>query len=180
MCYNFLRLKEMQIADTQPIRQSGGKEMSETEQRLTKPNQNLETGEETAQTATAVEEKIVEAIDVAATEVAVKVTTLERKKEPPKGARSYELIFLVDAGLPKEEVNSLIEKLQNFLEQREGFVDNVRVSDVRKLAYEIKKRTHGVYVVFNFWLKPSLVSELERILELEGRVLRHMVIQTRA
>ncbi len=155
--------------------------MSETEQKLTEPTTNEEATEETHQTATAlttVEEKVVEAADVTTTEVAVAPT--ERKKEPPKGARSYELIFLVDAGLPKEELNSLIEKIQNFLEQREGIVDNVRISDVRKLAYEIKKRTHGVYVVFNFWLKPSLVAELERMLRLEERVLRHMVIQTRA
>jgi len=154
--------------------------MSETEQRLAEPmsNQGEEAIEETAQVVTAVEEQIVEVTDVAATEV--KVAVPERKKEPPKGARSYELIFLVDAGLPKEELNSLIEKVQNFLEQREGVVDNVRISDVRKLAYEIRKRTHGIYVVFNFWLKPNLVAELERMLRLEERVLRHMVIQTRA
>jgi len=163
--------------------------MSETEQKLTEtvPDQSEEAFEETRQTATAVEEQtveatdeeqVIEAADVTTTEVAVAAP--ERKKEPPKGARSYELIFLVDAGLPKDELNSLIEKIQNFLEQREGIVDNVRVSDVRKLAYEIKKRTHGVYVVFNFWLKPNLVAELERMLRLEERVLRHMVIQTRA
>ncbi|MCS7186768.1 MAG: 30S ribosomal protein S6 [Armatimonadetes bacterium] len=151
--------------------------MSETEQKLPEPE--FEQTEESVQTTTAVEEKVAEAADVAV-EVTVPTAAPERKKEPPKGARSYELIFLVDAGLPKDELNSLIEKVQNFLEQREGVVDNVRVSDVRRLAYEIKKRTHGVYVVFNFWLKPNLVTELERMLRLEERVLRHMVIQTRA
>lgn len=151
--------------------------MSETEQKLPEPE--FEQTEESAQTTTAVEERITEATDVAA-EVTIAPAAPERKKEPPKGARSYELIFLVDAGLPKDELNSLIEKVQNFLEQREGFVDNVRISDVRRLAYEIKKRTHGIYVVFNFWLKPNLVTELERMLRLEERVLRHMVIQTRA
>lgn len=152
--------------------------MSETEQKLIEPTANEEAAEEAHQTTTAVEEQTVEATDVTTTEVAVAAP--ERKKEPPKGARSYELIFLVDAGLPKEELNSLIEKIQNFLEQREGVVDNVRISDVRKLAYEIKKRTHGIYVVFNFWLQPNLISELERMLRLEERVLRHMVVKTRA
>ncbi len=151
--------------------------MNETEQKLPEPE--FEQTEESTQTTTAVEERITEATDVTA-EVTVTPAAPERKKEPPKGARSYELIFLVDAGLPKDELNSLIEKVQNFLEQREGVVDNVRVSDVRRLAYEIKKRTHGIYVVFNFWLKPNLVTELERMLRLEERVLRHMVIQTRA
>ncbi len=149
--------------------------MSETEQKL--PETEFAQTEET-QTTTAVEEQVAEAADVTATTV----TTVapERRKEPPKGARSYELIFLVDAGLPKDELNSLIEKVQNFLEQREGVVDNIRTSDVRRLAYEIKKRTHGIYVVFNFWLKPNFLTELERMLRLEERILRHMVIKTRA
>lgn len=151
--------------------------MSETEQKL--PETEIGQAQESAQATTTVEEQAPAAADVALEET-VTTAAPERKKEPPKGARSYELIFLVDAGLPKDELDSLIEKIQNFLEQREGVVDNIRVSDVRKLAYEIKKRTHGVYVVFNFWLKPNLVTELERMLRLEERILRHMVIQTRA
>ena len=151
--------------------------MSETEQKLSEPK--FDRTEENVQTTTAVEDQVTEAADVAE-EVTAPTAAPERKKEPPKGARSYELIFLVDAGLPKDDLNSLIEKIQKFLEQREGVAENVRVSDVRRLAYEIKKRTHGVYVVFNFWLKPNLLTELERMLRLENRVLRHMVIQTRA
>ncbi len=150
--------------------------MSETEQRTAETMHE----HEKAHTATAVQEQETEGTAIEAAEVTITEVAPERKKEPSKDARSYELIFLVDAGLPKEELNSLIEKVQNFLEQREGVVDNIRVSDVRRLAYEIKKRTHGVYVVFNFWLKPNLVTELERMLRLEERILRHMVIKTRA
>lgn len=150
--------------------------MSETERKIGE----AVTEPENAQTATAVQEQETEVSEGEAAEVTITEVAPERKKEPPKDARSYELIFLVDAGLPKEEMNSLIEKLQKFLEQREGVVDNIRVSDVRKLSYEIKKRTHGVYVVFNFWLKPNWITELERMLRLEERILRHMVIKTRA
>ena len=86
----------------------------------------------------------------------------------------------MDAALPKEELDALIAKVQGSIEQREGIVENVRVSDVRRLAYEIKKRTHGVYVVVNFFLLPSQIAELERLLRLDERVLRHSVICTRA
>lgn len=158
------------------LAKAGGTVMSETEQKA----MEVVNESEEPQTATAVQEQVSEAAGVEVSEVTVTEVAPERKKEPPKDARSYELIFLVDAGLPKEELNALIEKVQNFLEQREGVVDNIRVSDVRKLAYEIKKRTHGIYVVFNFWLKPNLITELERMLRLDERVLRHMVIKTRA
>ena len=113
------------------------------------------------------------------TEVAV-AEAPERPKEPPQGSRSYELIFLVDAALPREELDALIEKVRNYLEREGGVIDNIRVSEVRRLAYEIKKRTHGIYVVFNFHILPNRVAELDRMLRMEERVLRHMVIHTRA
>ncbi|MFA0750474.1 MAG: hypothetical protein SLRJCFUN_000877 [Candidatus Fervidibacter sp.] len=142
--------------------------MSESEQKVAEGTPTEETAEATTATV--------------ATEVSAlpAEAPTERPKTPPKGSRSYELIFLVDAALPKEELDALIEKVQGFIEQRDGVVDNVRVSDVRRLAYEIKKRTHGVYVVVNFWLLPSQIAELERLLRLDERVLRHMVIHTRS
>lgn len=149
--------------------------MSETEQKMVEP-----TPEEATGTATAVEAPAVEATDVATAEAPVPTEAPERKKGPAEGSRSYELIFLVDAGLPKEELNAVIEKVQSFLERNDGVVDNIRVSDVRRLTYEIKKRTHGIYVVVNFWQRPHFIAELERLLRLEERVLRHMVIQVRA
>lgn len=144
--------------------------MSETEQKLTN---ELPTEEETSEVATATK------VPEVATEPApVAVEAVERKKEPEKENYSYELIFLVDAGLPKEALDAIIEKVRTFVEREGGVVDNVRVSDVRRLSYEIKKRTHGIYIVVNFWLKPSLITELERLLRLEERVLRYMVIRT--
>ncbi|MFA0731686.1 MAG: hypothetical protein HZLCBSQH_002033 [Candidatus Fervidibacterota bacterium] len=127
-----------------------------------------------------------ETAEVTGATVATEVSALPAEapavlpKTPPKGSKSYELIFLVDAALPKEELDALIAKVQGIIEQREGIVENVRVSDVRRLAYEIKKRTHGVYVVVNFFLLPSQIAELERLLRLDERVLRHMVIRTRS
>ncbi len=149
--------------------------MSETEQKTVEL-----TPEESTGTATAVEAPAAEATDVATAKTPVPTEELERRQEPAEGSRSYELIFLVDAGLPKEELNAVIEKVQSFLERNGGVVDNIRTSDVRRLSYEIKKRTHGIYVVVNFWQKPPSITELERLLRLEERVLRHMVIQTRA
>ncbi|MDW8123114.1 MAG: 30S ribosomal protein S6 [Armatimonadota bacterium] len=99
------------------------------------------------------------------------------KAEPAKGSRSYELIFVVDAGLAKEELDRITEKLQNFIETRQGIVQNIRVSDTRRLSYPIKKRTHGVYGVVNFWLRPDQITELERLIALDDRILRHLVIQ---
>lgn len=104
---------------------------------------------------------------------------MEKPKKLPEGSRSYELIFLVDAALPQEELDALIGKVRRYLEGEGGIIDNIRVSEVRRLAYEIKKRTHGIYVVFNFHILPSRVAGLDRMLRMEGQVLRHMIIHMR-
>ncbi len=102
----------------------------------------------------------------------------ERKAEPAPGSCRYELIFVVDAGLLKEDLDRLAEKLQNFIEAHSGAVQNLRVSDARRLAYPIKKRTHGIYGVINFWLPPEHIKELERLISLDDRILRHLVLLT--
>ncbi|GBC98851.1 30S ribosomal protein S6 [bacterium HR17] len=155
--------------------------MNETEQKVTETAQDEpRTAEATAAVPAPAEAVPPTELEIAESPAPVPSVPSERPKTPPKGSRSYELIFLVDAGLPKGDLNGLIEKLQTFIEQRDGAVENVRVSDVRRLAYEIKKRTHGVYVVVNFWIQPAHIAELERMLRLDDRVLRHMVILTRA
>jgi small subunit ribosomal protein S6 len=50
----------------------------------------------------------------------------------------------------------------------------------RPLAYEIKKRKEGSYVVVQFEGVPATVAELDRILGLSDEVLRHKVVRVPA
>lgn len=93
--------------------------------------------------------------------------------------RSYELLYLVDAALDREEIDRTAAEIVQRIEQGGGYAENVRVSEVRRLEYPIKKRTHGIYVLVNFKAPPSVAKELGTFLRFNERVLRHLLILTK-
>ena len=47
---------------------------------------------------------------------------------------------------------------------------------VRKLAYEIKKKPRGYYVLFDYCGDGDLVQEMERFFRIDDRVMKYMTI----
>lgn len=99
------------------------------------------------------------------------------RKHVENGAE-YEVIFAVRSGdqLLVEESSQRVSTLIE--ETFDGAIDNVRVSEVRRFAYPIKKQTEGVYVVINARFQPEHTEELDRFFKFEENVLRHMVLKT--
>ncbi len=99
---------------------------------------------------------------------------------PPRkeveGGRDYEVTFIVVANNP-EALDSAQKRVTALIEEGQGAVDNVRVSEVRRLAYPIAKRTEGIYVVLNARFVKALTEDLERFFKLEESVLRHIILR---
>jgi small subunit ribosomal protein S6 len=53
----------------------------------------------------------------------------------------------------------------------------VRKSELRRLAYPIKKENEGHYIVINGRFGKDVLPELENMLKLEERLLRYMIIR---
>ena len=98
--------------------------------------------------------------------------------EVPNG-RPYEITFIVKANDPAA-LESTQAKVNSLVVNSGGAVDNVRVSEVRRLAYPIAKQTDGVYVVINARFEKSLTEELERYFKIEENVLRHILLRENA
>lgn len=58
-----------------------------------------------------------------------------------------------------------------------GKVDKVDVWGKRRLAYEIKKNSEGIYAVVDVNCEPATVQELDRLLTLNESVLRTKVLR---
>ena len=58
-----------------------------------------------------------------------------------------------------------------------GKVDKVDVWGKRRLAYEIKKNSEGIYAVVDLNCEPATVQELDRLLTLNESVLRSKVLR---
>ncbi len=91
----------------------------------------------------------------------------------------YETIFVLDAALEEETINSLSEKFQKLIADN-GTVESVDVWGKRKLAYPIDFKTEGYYVLVNFASNPEFPKELERIYGITDGVMRFITVRKEA
>jgi small subunit ribosomal protein S6 len=91
-----------------------------------------------------------------------------------KVVRPYELVTILTADL--EDPRSAAEELAEVLKSQGAEVEKVDLWGKRRLAYPISKKTEGVYVLYNFKQKPSMIKEMERVLRLKPQVMRHLVV----
>jgi small subunit ribosomal protein S6 len=90
--------------------------------------------------------------------------------------RKYETFFIVDPDLPDETNSVLDNKIQSIISSNGGEVLTYVPWGKRKLAYAIRKRTRGLYILMEYSGGPKLVAELERNLRIDERVLKFITI----
>ncbi|MCX7719137.1 MAG: 30S ribosomal protein S6 [Candidatus Sumerlaeaceae bacterium] len=90
----------------------------------------------------------------------------------------YELVVIYDPYLPDTDYDQQIEKVKEQIVRRGGTVTNVDVWGKRQMAYEIRKKPEGYYVIFTFegTMTSGNLRELERSLRLNEAVLREMCV----
>lgn len=87
----------------------------------------------------------------------------------------YEAIIIFDP-TSKEIAKAEVNKFKDIIK---GFGKLTKVDDLgeKKLAYEIKSRKSGYYVVYYFITKPDNISELERQLRIDDHVIKFMTVE---
>lgn len=90
--------------------------------------------------------------------------------------RQYETTIAIDAHLPGEKVDAVIEKYSKFIEKNKGKVTLIDRWGKRRLAYEIAKKQYGYYVYLRFEADATFIKELEREFKLDDAVLRYLTI----
>lgn len=88
----------------------------------------------------------------------------------------YETIFVLDAALDEEKIQSLSDKFQSLIAAN-GTVESVDVWDKRRLAYPINYKTEGYYTLVKFESVPEFPKELERIYGITDGVLRTLTVK---
>lgn len=90
--------------------------------------------------------------------------------------RSYEMMLAINPQLEDEELDNLLNKVKKFVKDTKGEVTKLDKWGKRKLAYEIKDFDEAIYVVLKFNADEKKISELERVMKLEERVIRYLLI----
>ncbi len=89
----------------------------------------------------------------------------------------YELMVIIDPEVDERTAATNLDKFMNVVKADGGSVEKVDIWGKRKLAYEIKKHSEGIYAVVNFEATPAAAQELDRQLSLSEAVLRTKVLR---
>jgi small subunit ribosomal protein S6 len=90
--------------------------------------------------------------------------------------RKYECFIIIDADLPDDAIAGADEKIKNVVAGNGGTVLDYVPWGKKKLAYPVKKRTRGHYVLMEFAGASGLVAELERNMRLDERILKFITV----
>jgi len=89
----------------------------------------------------------------------------------------YELMVILDPEIDERTVAPSLDKFLNVIRNDGGTVDKVDIWGRRRLAYEIKKKSEGIYAVVDFTAEPATTKELDRQLNLSEAVMRTKVLR---
>ncbi len=89
----------------------------------------------------------------------------------------YELMVILDPEIDERTVAPSLDKFLNVIRTDGGTVDNVDIWGRRRLAYEINKKTEGIYAVVNYTSTSDASVELDRQLKLSEAVMRTKVLR---
>ena len=91
--------------------------------------------------------------------------------------RHYELMVILDPDLEERTVATSLDQFLGVIRTGGGTVERVDIWGRRRLAYEIAKKTEGIYAVVDLRATPAVVQELDRQLNLNESVLRTKLIR---
>jgi small subunit ribosomal protein S6 len=91
--------------------------------------------------------------------------------------RPYEVMVIFDTGAEPPAIQAVVDRALETIGANDGTAGAVDRWGRRTLAYEVRHRREGYYVLIEFGGEPQTVSEVDRLLSLADEVLRHRVIR---
>lgn len=92
--------------------------------------------------------------------------------------RTYETMYIVAPELLEEQVEALMARYQKVITDMGGVIAYCSLWERgrRRLAYEIKGRREGIYVLMRYDAGPDVPAELDRLLRISDDILRHLTV----
>ena len=88
----------------------------------------------------------------------------------------YESVIIINPSIEEQAIKDLVTKFTDLINNN-GKVESVDERGTQKLAYPIKKKEEGYYVVINFEAKPDSIDELERNYRIEDNIMKFIVVR---
>lgn len=91
--------------------------------------------------------------------------------------RKYEIMVILDPDTEERSVQPTLEQYLKIITNGGGTVENLDIWGRRRLAYEIQKKSEGIYAVIDVTAAPDDVKELSRQFSINESIMRTKVIR---
>lgn len=91
--------------------------------------------------------------------------------------RNYESLYVLDASLTDEQVDSIVDRYSALVTSLGGEVQAAGFWEKRRLAYEVKGRREGIYILMYFLSEPEVSKELDRNFRISDDIMRHLIVR---
>ncbi|OGW90797.1 MAG: 30S ribosomal protein S6 [Omnitrophica bacterium RIFCSPHIGHO2_02_FULL_63_14] len=90
--------------------------------------------------------------------------------------RNYEGVFILSPELSADALKGGVSQIQELVTKNGGRIDGLQEWGRKRLAYKIKKKQEGHYVILNFQIDSSQTKKIEQALRLNDNILRYLLI----
>ncbi len=91
--------------------------------------------------------------------------------------RRYESVVILDPEMPDDEIRNFTEKYTELNKTNGGEIIKIEDWGFKRLAYLVKKKEKGRYILFDFVGLPALITELERQFKISEEVLKFLSVK---
>ena len=89
----------------------------------------------------------------------------------------YETVFILTPVLSDEQMKETVAKFKKILTDNGAEILNEEAWGLKKLAYQIEKKTSGFYNLIEFKAEPSVVKTLETGYRRDEKVIRFITVK---
>ena len=90
--------------------------------------------------------------------------------------RNYEGVFIISPDLSTENAKGVVTQIQELVSKSGGRVDGIQEWGRKRLAYKIKKKQEGNYVIMNFQMDSLQSKKLDQALRQNDHLLRFLLV----
>ena len=88
----------------------------------------------------------------------------------------YEGMFLIDSSKAGADWDGIISAISTILEKAGAEIDSIRKWDDRRLAYEIKGKSRGTYILSYFRVDGERIQDIEKSVRLSEKIMRVLIL----
>lgn len=88
----------------------------------------------------------------------------------------YEGMFLVDSSQAGTDWDGIIAAIRTIFEKAGAEIESIRKWDDRRLAYEIKGKSRGTYILSYFRADGGRIQDIERSVQLSEKIMRVLIL----